>query len=85
MPRLEEKFHLIAPDLIGFGQSEAPGRSEFAYTFEHLTDVLEAFLEAMSIHDFYVYVFDYGALIGFRLALRHPERILGIVSQNGNI
>ena len=85
MPRLEEKFHLIAPDLIGFGQSEAPGRSEFAYTFEHLTDVLEAFLEAMSIHDFYVYVFDYGAPIGFRLALRHPERILGIVSQNGNI
>ena len=81
MPRLEEKFHLIAPDLIGFGQSEAPGRSEFAYTFEHLTDVLEA----MSIHDFYVYVFDYGAPIGFRLALRHPERILGIVSQNGNI
>ena len=85
MPLLETRFHLIAPDLIGFGQSAAPDRRHFHYTFENLTEVMERFLDAMSIKKFYLYVFDYGAPVGFRLALRQPDRILGIVSQNGNV
>ena len=85
MPLLETRFHLIAPDMIGFGQSAAPDRRHFHYTFENLTEVMERFLDAMSIKKFYLYVFDYGAPVGFRLALRQPDRILGIVSQNGNV
>ena len=85
MPLLEDDFHLIAPDLIGFGQSSAPARDEFDYTFEALTDVVDGLLDKLGLERFYLYVFDYGAPIGFRLAVRHPERILGIVSQNGNV
>lgn len=85
MPKLEDKYHLIAPDYPGFGQSESPDRDKFAYTFDHLAEVMEAFLDALHIDQFYMYVFDYGAPIGFRIAMKYPERILGIVSQNGNI
>lgn len=85
MPMLEDKFHMIAPDYPGFGQSESPSRDVFAYTFEHLSLVIEDFLKALHIHEFFMYVFDYGAPIGFRIALRHPEAILGIISQNGNV
>jgi len=85
MPLLEKDFHVIAPDLVGFGRTEAPPREIFAYTFEHLTDVVEDFLKVLGVEKFYMYVFDYGAPVGFRLALRHPEAILGIVSQNGNV
>lgn len=85
MPALEDRFHLIAPDYPGFGQSESPDRAQFAYTFDHLADLMDAFLQALSIDRFYMYVFDYGAPIGFRVAMKHPEAILGIVSQNGNI
>ena len=85
MPLLSEKFHVIAPDYVGFGQSDAPGVDVFEYTFEHLTDYTEALLKMLGIEKYYMYVFDYGAPIGFRLALRAPESILGIVSQNGNI
>lgn len=85
MPMLENDFHVIAPDFIGFGQSDAPKHTEFDYTFENLTNYVDGFLDAMNIDKFYMYVFDYGAPIGFSLAVRHPERILGIVSQNGNI
>lgn len=85
MPLLEDRFHLVAPDYPGFGQTESPARETFAYTFEHLTQVVEAFIEAKGISRFYLYVFDYGAPIGFRIAMRHPERVLGIVSQNGNV
>jgi Predicted hydrolases or acyltransferases (alpha/beta hydrolase superfamily) len=85
MPMLENDFHVIAPDFIGFGQSDAPKHTEFDYTFENLTNYVDGFLDAMGINKFYMYVFDYGAPIGFNLAVRHPERILGIVSQNGNI
>ncbi len=84
MPMLEDRFHAIAPDYPGFGQSDSPSRESFAYTFDHLAEVMYAFLEKLGIKSFYMYVFDYGAPIGFRIALRHPERILGIVSQNGN-
>lgn len=85
MPMLENDFHVIAPDFIGFGQSDAPLHTEFDYTFENLTNYVDGFLKAMKIDKFYMYVFDYGAPIGFGLAVRHPENILGIVSQNGNI
>lgn len=85
MPLLEDKFHLIAPDYPGFGQSESPSRKVFAYTFDHLATVMDSFLNALNIDRFYMYVFDYGAPIGFRIALKHPEKILGIVSQNGNV
>lgn len=85
MPMLEDKFHLIAPDYPGFGQSDSPARNMFDYTFDHLTEVMDAFLEELKIDKFYMYVFDYGAPIGFRIAIKHPDRILGIVSQNGNI
>lgn len=70
MPKLEDKFHLIAPDYPGFGQSENPSREKFAYTFEHLAEVMDAFLDAIKIEKFYMYVFDYGAPIGFRIALK---------------
>ena len=85
MPRLADKFHLIAPDYPGFGQSESPARNVFTYTFDHLAEVMEAFIQALGIGRFYMYVFDYGAPIGFRIAMKHPDAILGIVSQNGNI
>lgn len=85
IPLLDDDYRIIAPDLIGFGQSEAPDHTKFPYTFEHLTDYVEDLLDELRISRFYMYVFDYGAPIGFRLAIRHPEKILGIVSQNGNI
>lgn len=85
MPQLADKFHLVAPDYPGFGQSESPAREQFAYTFDHLAEVMEAFLKKLAIRKFYMYVFDYGAPIGFRIAVKHPEWILGIVSQNGNV
>ena len=85
MPMLEDKFHLIAPDYPGFGQSESPDRDQFAYSFDHLAEIMDAFLQKLDIEHFFMYVFDYGAPIGFRIAVKHPERILGIVSQNGNV
>jgi pimeloyl-ACP methyl ester carboxylesterase len=85
MPMLAHDFHVIAPDFIGFGQSAAPAHDKFDYTFENLTKYVDDFLSVMKIDQFYMYVFDYGAPIGFSLAVKYPQRILGIVSQNGNI
>ena len=85
MPLLEDKFHCIAMDYPGFGQSESPSRDVFDYTFDHLSEICDAFIEEIHIDKFYMYVFDYGAPIGFRIALKHPEKILGIISQNGNV
>lgn len=85
MPFLENDFHMIAPDYPGFGESDAPSRDAFEYTFDAIASVMEEFLEKLRIDMFYMYVFDYGAPIGFRIALSHPEWIKGIVSQNGNI
>jgi pimeloyl-ACP methyl ester carboxylesterase len=84
IPRLADRFHVVAPDLPGFGFSDAPPRSEFAYTFEHLAEVIERFTEKLGLARYAMYVFDYGAPIGFQLATRHPERVTAIVSQNGN-
>ncbi|WP_214318850.1 alpha/beta fold hydrolase [Nonomuraea sediminis] len=79
---LAGEFHLIAPDYPGFGHSAAP--EDFTYTFDRLADVVDALLDRIGVTRYAIYVHDYGAPVGFRLALRHPERITGIVSQNGN-
>jgi len=84
IPVLADRYHLVAPDLPGFGFSEAPDRGRFAYTFEHLAGVIGRFTEVLGLRRYALYVFDYGAPVGFRLALRHPERVTAIVSQNGN-
>ena len=85
MPMLEDRFHIIAPDYPGFGQTDSPDRVEFAYTFDHLAEIIDSFLKALHVDRFYMYVFDYGAPIGFRIAVKHPDHILGIISQNGNV
>jgi pimeloyl-ACP methyl ester carboxylesterase len=84
IPLLADKFHLIAPDLPGFGLSDMPPREKFEYTFDNIARVIERFTEIVGFDRFAVYVFDYGAPTGFRLAVRHPERITAIISQNGN-
>ncbi|WP_027794836.1 alpha/beta fold hydrolase [Paraburkholderia acidipaludis] len=84
IPKLAGRFHLVAPDLPGFGQSDLPSRDRFAYTFENIASVIDRFTEVIGFDRYAVYVFDYGAPTGFRLALKHPERITAIVSQNGN-
>lgn len=84
MPILAEKYHVVAPDLPGFGLTTAPPRGEFRYDFDNLANVMEQFLDAKEIDRYAVYIFDYGAPTGLRLALRHPERISAIISQNGN-
>ena len=84
IPILADRFHLVAPDLPGFGQSDMPSRKGFSYTFARLAEVIERFTEVIGLARFSIYVFDYGAPTGFRLAVRHPERIGAIISQNGN-
>jgi len=84
IPLLADRFHLVAPDLPGFGQSDMPSREKFNYTFENVARVIERFTEVIKYDRFAIYVFDYGAPTGFRLAVRHPERITAIISQNGN-
>jgi pimeloyl-ACP methyl ester carboxylesterase len=84
IPQLADRFHVVAPDLTGFGQSAMPDRKHFTYTFETLTDVIEGFTDAVGFDRYALYVFDYGAPTGFRLAVRRPEAIAAIVSQNGN-
>jgi len=84
IPLLAGKFHLIAPDLPGFGLSDMPAREKCEYTFDNIARVIERFTEIVEFDRFAVYVFDYGAPTGFRLAVRHPERITAIISQNGN-
>ena len=84
IPRLADRFHLVAPDLPGFGQSDMPARSAFTYTFDNLAKLIDRFTEIIGLTSFAVYVFDYGAPVGFRLAVRHPDRITAIISQNGN-
>ncbi len=84
IPLLADSFHLVAPDLPGFGQSDLPPRDTFKYSFEKLTDVIDRFTDVVGLKRFAIYIFDYGAPVGLRIALKHPERISAIVSQNGN-
>ncbi|MGW5687851.1 alpha/beta fold hydrolase [Nonomuraea sp. NPDC003754] len=81
---LADEFHLVAPDYPGYGHSSAPSAQDWEYTFDHLADVVDRLLDSIGVTRYAVYVHDYGAPVGFRLAVRHPERITGIVTQNGN-
>lgn len=84
IPILGTKYHVIAPDYPGFGESSAPDRAAFAYTFDNLAGVVDKFTQAIKLDSYVIYVQDYGAPIGYRLASAHPERIKGIIVQNGN-
>ena len=84
IPLLAPHYHVIAPDLPGFGFSDAPNPSRFPYTFDRLAEVMEQFTDTLGLSRYALYIFDYGAPVGLRLAIRHPERITAIVSQNGN-
>jgi pimeloyl-ACP methyl ester carboxylesterase len=84
IPQLADRFHVTAPDLPGFGQSDMPDRDKFSYTFDNIARIIDRFTEVVGLDRFAIYVFDYGAPTGFRLATRHPERIAAIISQNGN-
>ena len=85
IPQLADRFRLVAPDLPGFGQSDMPpAQGAFSYTFENIANTIDRFTELISLRRFAMYLFDYGAPVGFRLALRHPDRVTAIVSQNGN-
>ena len=84
IPRLADRYRVIAPDLPGFGFTEVPEKRGYKYTFDALAKTIEAFTEALQFKRYALYVFDYGAPTGFRLALAHPERVTAIVSQNGN-
>jgi pimeloyl-ACP methyl ester carboxylesterase len=84
LPLLADRFHIVAPDLPGFGQSGMPSRETFKYTFDNLANVIDRFTEVIGFGSFALYVFDYGAPTGFRIAAKHPDRITAIISQNGN-
>lgn len=84
MSQLADSFHLIAPDYPGFGNSSMPTVNEFDYTFDHLADVMEKFTAALALRKYSLYVMDYGAPIGFRLASKYPERVETLIVQNGN-
>jgi len=84
IPALADKFHLIAPDYPGFGNSSMPTVDEFQYTFDHLAEIVDKFIERIGLEKYSIYLMDYGAPIGFRLAVKHPERMEALIVQNGN-
>jgi pimeloyl-ACP methyl ester carboxylesterase len=84
IPLLADRYHIVAPDLPGFGLSDMPSRGQFSYTFDNLANVIDRFTEVVGFDRFAVYIFDYGAPTGLRIALKHPERVTTIISQNGN-
>lgn len=84
IPLLVDRYHVVAPDLPGFGNTVSPPRGQFDYIFDNLARVIGGFVETIGLRRYSLYVFDYGAPVGYRLALKHPDRITAIVSQNGN-
>ena len=84
MPELANGFHLVAPDYPGFGESTSPPVHRFEYTFDNLTNVVEKFTQALKLVRYSLYVMDYGAPVGYRLAVKHPERVQALIVQNGN-
>ena len=84
IPRLADDYRVIAPDLPGFGFTEVAGKRNYTYSFDALAGTIESFTEALGLNRYAIYIFDYGAPTGLRLAMRHPERVTAIVSQNGN-
>jgi len=84
IPQLADRFHVVAPDLPGFGQSDMPPHDKFAYTFDNIAGVIDRFTEVIGLKRFAIYIFDYGAPTGLRIAMKHPERVTAIITQNGN-
>lgn len=84
MPAMADKFHLVAPDYPGFGQSSSPSVQEFTYTFDNIAVVIDKFTDTIGLKNYALYVQDYGAPVGYRLALKHPENVTALVVQNGN-
>jgi len=84
IPKLAVSYHVIAADMPGFGYSDQPTVEEFDYTFDHLANVMDHFLDSIGLTRYSIYIQDYGSPVGFRLFLKHPERIQAIISQNGN-
>jgi pimeloyl-ACP methyl ester carboxylesterase len=84
IPLLSDKYHVLAPDYPGFGYSDTPSPEQYAYTFDHLADTIDHFLDQRGITKYTIYIQDYGAPVGFRLATRHPGQVQAIITQNGN-
>ncbi len=84
IPQLADRYRVIAPDLPGFGYTKSPPREDFQYTFDNLARVVEGFVQALGLERYALYIFDYGAPVGLRLATAHPERVTALISQNGN-
>lgn len=84
IPHLADRYRVIAPDLPGFGQTKAPPRGKFTYSFDALAEVIGGFVDAIGLTRYALYIFDYGAPVGLRLAMKHPDRVTAIISQNGN-
>ncbi|NET74463.1 MAG: alpha/beta hydrolase, partial [Sphaerospermopsis sp. SIO1G2] len=84
IPTLADKFHLIAPDYPGFGASSMPKVDEFEYSFDNLSDIIEKLVNQLNLQKYFLYLMDYGAPIGYRLATKYPEQVLGLIVQNGN-
>lgn len=84
IPLLADRYRVIAPDYPGFGQSDAPDHTKFSYTFGHYADIVDALMGRLGASKYAMYVMDYGAPVGYRLALKHPERVTGLIVQNGN-
>ena len=84
IPRLSQRYRVIAPDYPGFGYSAAPSREKFAYTFDHYAQIVDKFTQQLGVNRYALYVMDYGAPVGYRLATAHPERVTAFVVQNGN-
>jgi pimeloyl-ACP methyl ester carboxylesterase len=84
IPKLADRYRVVAPDLPGFGQSDLPSRERFKYTFSNLAKVMSRFTELLKLNRFAMYIFDYGAPTGLRMAVEHPDRVTAIITQNGN-
>lgn len=84
IPLLADRYHVIAPDFPGFGQSDAPDHKQFKYTFANLADITDKLTVALGVKHYSMYMMDYGAPVGYRMAIKHPERVQALVVQNGN-
>ena len=84
IPMLSDKFHLVAPDYPGFGNSSMPRVEEYDYTFDHIAEVIDRFTEKLDLQKYSLYLMDYGAPVGYRIAVKHPARIQSLIVQNGN-